>query len=267
VICLLKLIFGFSFSFIISFFSYRKKSLTLSGFILATFLGTLLYFLGGIRFFVILISFFASSSIITKFKKNLKEKPEEITEKSGNRDYTQVISTGIIPLIFTVFYFFTKDISFLTGFVTSVSVANSDTWASEIGVLSKSDPISVINFKKVPKGLSGGISALGLISSFLGSAFISVIFAFLFYGENKVFLITIISITGGFLGSLIDSILGASLQAKYLSHTDKITEKRFSGGTENTLKSGLTFINNNVVNLISSAVISVCAVILFVNIV
>ncbi|MCP5454872.1 MAG: DUF92 domain-containing protein [Thermotogae bacterium] len=263
---MLKLILGFFFSFIISFFSYRKKSLTLSGFISATFLGTSLYFFGDIRFFVILISFFASSSIITKFKKNLKETPEEITEKSGNRDYTQVISTGIIPLIFTVFYYFTKDISFIIGFVTSVSVANSDTWASEIGVLSKSDPISVISFKRVPRGISGGISVLGLISSFLGSVFISAVFAILFHGESRVFLISFISITGGFLGSLVDSILGASLQAKYISASDKITEKRFSDGKENNLKSGLAFINNNAVNLISSAVVSVSATMIFVNI-
>lgn len=43
-----------------------------------------------------------------------------------------------------------------------------DTLASELGILAKTSPVSILTFKKVPPGTNGGITVPGLVWSMLG---------------------------------------------------------------------------------------------------
>ena len=72
-------------------------------------------------------------------------------------------------------------------FLSSVSAANSDTWATEIGKLSKKKPVSIINFKITEAGYSGGITAIGTLGSFLGSITIGLI-GYLLGVDAKIFI-------------------------------------------------------------------------------
>src|SRR5699024_6610308 len=88
--------------------------------------------------------------------------------------------------------------------------ASADTFASEIGSLSKGKVISLIGFNEIPRGLSGGVSLLGILASLLGALLLA-IFAypeFGIYGVKFCFVL-------GFIGSIIDSILGYIFQRKY----------------------------------------------------
>jgi uncharacterized membrane protein len=139
----------------------------------------------------------------------------------------------------------------------SFAACNADTWASEIGILSKKAPISLITFKPVSPGLSGGVSPLGLLASLGGSALVALTYGLYQFaaGNSGVLLwlqIGIITL-GGLLGSILDSLLGAAIQAKYISlETGEITEKPTNNNQPNQLVSGFAFVNNDFVNFASS---------------
>lgn len=255
-------ILGFALSFAIAYLAYKKESLSTSGFIGAILYGLGIYIFGGMYFFTIMVSFFISSSLFSHFKKNRKLKYEKINKKTGMRDYTQVVANGLPSLIFGLLYYITKNHIYILGFSTALAAANADTWASEIGMLSKSNPVSIISWESIEKGVSGGISPLGTIASLLGAAFISIIsvigYGIVFGNNGNLFILFLMPTLGGFLGSLIDSILGATIQAKYISSiSNTITEKKYSGGIENTLYSGISVFDNNIVNLSSGLLSSI----------
>ena len=56
----------------------------------------------------------------------------------------------------------------------------------------------------------------------------------------------------GVIGSIIDSFLGATVQAQYLcAEKGTITERPYSGSVKNTLQRGIPIINNDMVNFLS----------------
>jgi uncharacterized membrane protein len=80
---------------------------------------------------------------------------------------------------------------------------------------------------KVPPGTNGGVTPLGLLASVLGgfiiglSAVISLELSNSCLGYPEIMLIALIS---GFIGSLVDSILGATVQiSKYNERLQRIT--------------------------------------------
>lgn len=258
---MLNFFVGLISSFLIAYVAYKKSSLNKSGFFAAIVLGTGIYFFGGLWFSVIMVAFFVSSSILTKFKNYNKDKLDKINAKGGNRDYIQVMANGGIGLILAILYYFYSEPIFLLAYSISFAEATADTWASEVGVLSKKKPVSIINFKPLDKGMSGGISILGTTFAFLGASLIAGIYfiaSISMYKDIKQGLISaIICAVIGFIGSIVDSVLGATVQAKYYcKDLNAITEKRVHKGKLNKLVKGITFINNDVVNL-SSNLISV----------
>ncbi len=253
---ILDLFIGIVLNLAIGYAAFRKNSVNSSGFLAGVLVGVSIYFFGGPVFWLLLGGFFVSSSLITRFKKAEKKQFDGIFEKTGTRDHLQVFANSITAVLLAVFYFITSDPVYLAGFVTAFAASNADTWASEIGTLSREDPISALTFKKVPRGTSGGISLLGLGASLAGSLFIAGLFftaAVLIKGYSSVLApVTILAAAGGFLGSVIDSILGATVQAQYLcTVTGAVTEKTHTKGKATLHIRGLRVINNDAVNLIS----------------
>lgn len=263
-----NILIGFIFSFVIAFAGYKKESLSLSGGISAVVLGTSLYYFGGLFFSSILVAFFISSSLLTKYKKGLKKDLEDVTEKGGNRDYAQVIANGLLGLIYAFLFFITKKHVFILAYAAAFAASNADTWASELGILSRYDPVSITSLKKMEKGMSGGISFLGTTASTLGAGFIGVVFTagyMLQYGINTSWIkLFIFCSLCGFIGSLVDSLMGATIQAKYRCIIcNKYTEKRVHHEKETAYAGGIRFINNDVVNFTSGFIASIIAIVLY----
>jgi uncharacterized protein (TIGR00297 family) len=153
----------------------------------------------------------------------------------------------------------------MIAMIGSVCTANADSWASEIGGLSKSTPVLITTFKPTQKGVSGGITLLGTLGGILGSIFISLIallFMKLFSTSNseyfKVFWTTSVS---GIIGFLLDSYLGVLLQALFKNDANELTE---ISSSKNQLVKGIKWINNDMVNLLSTTVGALIAGLLYI---
>lgn len=261
-----SILIGLFFSGFISLVALLKKSLSISGAFAASISGTAIFYFGGIYLSAIMIAFFASSSILSSFKKHRKTFTYNIHEKSGGRDYVQVLANGGVGLIFSALWFVTKEPIYLIAYTVSFAAANADTWASEVGILSNAKPISILNFKKVEKGVSGAISILGTISAILGAGFVAAIFFMghiLKFGFSiKAIVFSMIIVILGFTGCIIDSLLGATIQAKYRCDIcGKITEKRVHHEKSTKLVVGFKYINNDMVNFIS--ILAVALIVIF----
>ncbi|WP_040214081.1 DUF92 domain-containing protein [Clostridium polynesiense] len=252
-----NLIIGFAFSILIAIAAYKKRSLSRSGALAAALLGGLMYYFGGVLAAVLLVGFFISSSLLTFAKGDRKKDIEKYNEKGGRRDALQVFANGGVGLLFAALYYFTKNPAYIIGCAVSFGEANADTWASEIGVLSKKTPISILTGKRMERGMSGGVSFLGTLAALGGSAFIALLFSLVYiliYGfDGKVLYRFIIILLFGFLGAVIDSVLGASIQAQYYCQEENtITEKKEFRGKPNKLIKGFALFNNDVVNISSN---------------
>ena len=139
--------------------------------------------------------------------------------------------------------------------------AFADTTASSIGALSQ---VAYDPFRRntVKQGISGGMSIIGTASSLVASVIIAVISS-AFYGVGITgFMVISIS---GFLGCIFDSFLGSLAQIKYKCLIcGEITEQKFHCGEPAARHSGLACIDNNAVNLFSTAFSAIVSIILFI---
>ncbi|RKY56874.1 MAG: hypothetical protein DRP89_00615 [Candidatus Neomarinimicrobiota bacterium] len=237
------------FSFLLAFAAYRLKALTLGGAAGAMLLGSIVFSIGGIFWVVPMVTFFVLSSILSKIGKLRKTILKGLVEKGSNRDILQVFANGGISLIMAILYFYTHNETFYLMFLGSLAAATADTWGTEIGIFSPSEPRDIITFEKVPVGKSGGVTALGTSGFFMGAGILTL--SGLFSLSESLMSLFIIIVISGILGALIDSVIGATIQAQYqCPNCNKITEKTIHCGTYPTkLISGVKWINNDVVNL------------------
>ena len=142
--------------------------------------------------------------------------------------------------------------------MSAFACCNGDTWASELGILSKANPVLITTFEKVPRGTNGGVSIWGLFVSFAGGIFIGIFYyiaTIVFVDSESLqnsppqFPIILLGGLGGLVGSVIDSFLGATCQFSGQTAEGFIVEdpneavKKISG----TWK----LLNNHSVNLVS----------------
>lgn len=125
-------------------------------------------------------------------------------------------------------------IGFTGAFVGVIAAANADTWATEIGVLSRHKPRLVNNGHLVLAGTPGAVSLLGLVSAG-GGAWLAGFTALAFYFIIAMFdertwtgtllLLPIGAMLGGLVGSVVDSFLGAVAQGMYYcEHCQRVSE-------------------------------------------
>ena len=225
-------------------FSYRKRFLTLSGVSTAIVLGFIVFFIGGISGITIFLFFFISASMLSR----LSDGRNTVADKTGRRDMMQVIANGVPASLMLVLYGLSHNPAFLGAFAAAIAEAEADTAASSIGMLSARPPVSIVTFTPVPPGLSGGVTALGTVSSLAFSSLIAVLYMGTF-GCGILELLTIAA--AGFLGSLFDSFLGATVQVHYRKEDGTLTEKSLDNGKALERARGIPFLDNDIVNLLS----------------
>lgn len=211
--------------------------------IAAILFGIIAFGLAGLTGAVIALVFFVSSSLLSKDM--ISE--EYILDEKFRRNGTQVWSNGFWFAFWIMIWFLSKEKIFLVAGIASMASATADTWASEIGTHhTKGKTWLISTFEKVKPGTDGAISVSGTIASLLGSLIVALIF-WLIDGEVSLFTSAVI-VLAGFIGSLIDSWIGATWQgAEIKEWLTKIFAKRIS------------YVDNNMVNWLASGSASVVA--------
>jgi uncharacterized protein (TIGR00297 family) len=212
-------------SILISGIAFFKKVLDQGGSALAFLVCFIIGTLGHWSWLLIMLIFVGSAFLATRFAIVYKKALGVEESDEGTRGGWNVISNGIVPAIIAVLYSIglLSPEQALVAFATAVAAAMADTMASEIGVLSP-EPVLITNIlEKVEPGTDGGISLEGTVASLLSSISISMLsFAafLLFIEENHPFHASFkvdfwyISSFFGFLGCIIDSLLGATLEKR-----------------------------------------------------
>jgi len=228
---------------ILLFVSYELKVLSKSGFFGALIMGVIITMIGSFSHLLFMAIFFIFSSILGKiFKIYSFYKSTDL-----KRNIIQVYANGGIALILCIHEYFNPNPLTKYFFFASIAAAMSDTWGSEFGKISKNRPISITSFKPVPHGYSGGITRIGTLGSLLGACIIGF---FVWYTNPNISHFIIYGIIlCGFFSALFDSILGDLIQAKYETKKGDIVE---TFEKESILISGNHYINNDMVNLIST---------------
>jgi uncharacterized protein (TIGR00297 family) len=250
----MQILFGFILAVIVAALAYRLHSLDKSGAVAATVVGTVIFGIGGWQWAVLLLTFFITSSGLSRAFKKRKEGLNEKFSKGHERDAGQVFGNGGLATFFAALHAFYPD-SILPwiGFAASLAAVNADTWATELGVLNPTPPRMITNLRKlVEKGTSGGISLWGTGASLLGAAVIALPAALF----TEYWLLFPLITVAGLAGSLFDSFLGATVQAMYYCPTDKKeTEKHplHTCGTETVHIRGWEWLNNDWVNFACGA--------------
>ncbi len=201
----------------IGYISYKVNIADITGALSGVLLGILVIIFGDIRWFAILFVFLVLGGAFTRYKYRYKKSLGIAEAEGGARGYRNVFGNGLIALILAVAGGVFGNPAFLIAYLGAIATATGDTLASEIGETSEAQPVEIMNFKKVPAGTNGAISILGEISSIAGSAAIGILAIFLGMVELHVLPVTIL---GGFIGTNMDSLLGATLENRgYLTNS------------------------------------------------
>lgn len=245
-----------------AFGGYYFRALTKSGAVAAAIVGFIIAIGLGIKGLLLLGAFFFSSSLLSKYKADKKQSVSELHEKTDLRDWQQVGANGGVAAIASLCFAFSSSSMFLFIFLIAIATSTADTWASEIGVLSKNKPISMKSFERVDRGTSGAVSLLGTLIAFSGALFIGIVALLLFEQVDGQMLILVVLL--GFLGNVIDTLLGAYSQVTYSCECCGLqTEKRLHCNERTTQLTGTAFINNEAVNFLSGFIASLSGVLIY----
>jgi len=223
--------------------AFYKNWLNTGGAVSAALLGVLILLVGGWWFASPMLLFFISGSLLGKLPAITI-----VADSKGKkaRDYIQVLCNGGIAGICALLYLLTRKDLFVTAYFLSIAICMSDTWSSELGTWFGGRVRDITTLKQIPAGLSGGVSLMGTLAGFLGALVIGALYWWLY----PVTLFAPVMITvGGFLGMLLDSILGSMLQAKYHLKNGLPVEQKLPGAV---LDKGLEWMTNDLVNLLSN---------------
>ncbi len=271
----LNILLGLILSFLIAALAYGRGSLSPNGVVGAILIGTVIFASGGLTCGLLLIAFFITSSALSHYQMRAKEPLAEKFQKGHRRDLGQVLANGGWGALAALAFAISHHPVWFGAFVGAMAAVNADTWATELGVLSRQPPRSIATGRVVAVGTSGGITLLGTGVALAGALLIGVL-AYLFSAMNSLlpglFLaapnagaLVWVAAAAGLAGSLFDSLLGATVQAIYYCDYDhKETESaRHRCGRATRLIRGWRWLDNDWVNFFASVFGSAVAAALY----
>jgi uncharacterized protein (TIGR00297 family) len=271
-----QLLLGFLLASVIGYAGYRRQALSSSGMLGAVLLGSVIFGLGGWAPGSLLVVFFVSSSAASLFSQARKRQLADKFSKGSRRDLGQALANGGVGALIVVANAIWPQPAWWIAYAGAMATVNADTWATELGVLSRTQPRLIATGREVETGTSGGVTIAGTLAALAGAVLIAVTAA-IFLAAGAVNIageggleaalgLLLVGSVAGLLGSLADSFLGASVQAiHYCDRCRKETERHpvhNCGATTRRVR-GWAWLDNDWVNFISSALGAGLAVLLW----
>jgi uncharacterized protein (TIGR00297 family) len=267
------LFIGLILSGLVGVLAQKRGSLSRNGVVGAILTGTIIFGLGGWVWGLTLITFFVSSSALSHYRESSKADLAEKFAKGQRRDLGQALANGGVGAMLALVNVVWGEPVLFAAFIGAMATVNADTWATELGVFNPSPPRLITSGQTVEIGTSGAVSRLGIAASLAGGLAIGL--AALTFSLIDAWLsgtaigdlgwMIPIALTSGLIGSLSDSLMGASIQSiYYCPRCEKETEKPLHGcGARTEYRRGWRWLDNDLVNLISSLVGALVAVLSF----
>jgi uncharacterized protein (TIGR00297 family) len=203
-----RALIGVLLSSVIAGLAWRRRSLSSSGAFAAACVGSVIFVGGGPIWFATLGAFFATSTLLGRVGAASKERTKREFSKGDTRDAQQVIANGGVAALAAALMYVSADARWLYAFAGALATANGDTWATELGILSRGEPRSVLTWKRVPRGTSGAVSTLGLAATVAGALLIGM-------ASGRPWRVLAVTLVAGTVGALVDSLLGATVQESF----------------------------------------------------
>lgn len=259
----------------------KRKSLSASGAVAAFAVGFLSWAVS-VRFGLTLIVFYLASTGATRFGAEKKKLVEDSDgNPNGNRNAHQVLASSapavLVALIYAVVHGDDAPLcksqysqsTLLLMYMFFFASCAGDTFSSELGLVfpkRQSYPFLITNpWKRVPPGTNGGVTWQGTMGSLFGGFIIGL--TFLLSGPRislDQFWLLVLGTGGGFVGSVMDSVLGATFQLSVLDlETGKVKSQLPSAvsTTSQTLQyiCGRNMLSGESVNLLASVLVMIAA--------
>lgn len=224
--------------------------LSKSGALLAIVIGTICA-AAGWSWAALLLTFFVSAGALSHYRSALRaERIDGIVEKGNKRDAWQVAANGGVFAVAALGSVIAPSPLWIAAGSGAIAAVTADTWSTEIGTVSNRPPRLITNGAIVPPGTSGGITVAGSLAAVAGSALIAAIVLLVDWGRTA----AVASFVGGLAGSLVDSVVGATIQrTRWCNRCAKVTERLVhTCGTMTEPRGGVSWIGNDAVNAIAA---------------
>jgi uncharacterized protein (TIGR00297 family) len=194
------------------------------GTLLGVAIGTVVFFFTQWPGYILFLLFVSIGSGLSKVGLKRKQEIGAAEAREGKRGIGNVAANLLVPGLCCLAYPASGGHpAFLMAFAGAIAAAFADTASSEVGALSDAQPVLITTFKPAAHGTNGAVTLLGFAAAFGAGALIAVAaWAGGFFGmlwkipeatfETKTILSAVFVIVAGLVGTLVDSLLGATVE-------------------------------------------------------
>lgn len=226
--------------------AWSARALTRDGAVAATAVGGVVLWGAGWPGAAVLGAFFLPSTLVGRLG---GRRPDSSDARGERRDAVQVLANGAVAALGGLAARYWPDGGFWM-LTCALACASADTWATSIGRFSAQPPRLLGRGIPVARGSSGAVSGVGTLGGLAGGAIVAGTAALAGGGVRLGALAWVI----GVAGMLLDSLLGATLQARFhCAACDAASERRIHRcGAPTELVGGWRWLGNDAVNAVST---------------